>query len=48
MGKRKGKEDAFLRKKQGKKQKSVAMMISGDGKRTVFSVKLKLERESFE
>ena len=50
IGKRK-KEDHFLRKK-GKKtektQNSVTIMAYEDGKGTVFSVKLKLEGESFE
>ena len=38
----------FLRKKTEEKQKSASIMISVDGKGTVFPVKLKLQEESFE
>ena len=36
------------KKTEKKKQNSVTIMISADGKRTVFPVKLKLEGESYE
>ena len=37
------KDDTFLRKKAEEKQRSITIMISVDGKRTVFPMKLKLE-----
>ena len=44
--KRKKKDDTFLKKKNRKeKQNRVTIMISVDGKRTVFLVKLKLQGE---
>ena len=48
MGKRKTEDDTFLRKETEEKQISVIIMISVDGKGTVFPVKLKLEGETFE
>ena len=48
MGKRKEDDDTFLRKKTEEKHKTVTIMISVDGKGTVFLVTLKLEGESFE
>ena len=39
--------DKTLRKNAEEKQNSVTIMISVDGRGTVFSVKLKLEGESF-
>ena len=48
MDKRIKEDDTFLRKKTEEKQNSVTIMISVDGKGTVFPVKLKLEGESFE
>ena len=47
MGKRKKEDDIFLRKEIEAKQNSVTIMISADGKGTVFSVMLKLEEGSF-
>ena len=48
MGKRKKGHDTFLRKKTKEKENRATIMISLDGKGTVFPVKLKLEGESFE
>ena len=48
MGKRKEKEDRYLRKKKEEKQNTVTIMISVVGKETVFPVKLKLKGKSFE
>ena len=49
MGKRKRKNlDTFLRKKSEKKQTSVDIMTSVNGKGAVFPVTLKLQGESFE
>ena len=48
MGKRKKEDATFPRKKVEEKQNSVTIMISVDRKGIVFSVKLKLEGESFE
>ena len=48
MGRRKEEDDTFLRKKTEEKQNSATIMISVDGKGTVFPVKLKLQGESFE
>ena len=45
MGKRKEKHDAFLCKKTEEKQSSATIMISLDGKGTIFPVKLKLQEE---
>ena len=45
MIKRKKEDDTFLRKKAEEKQNSVNIMISIDGKGTVFSMKLKLQGE---
>ena len=46
ISKRKKKDDTFLKKKNRKeKQNRVTIMISVDGKRTVFLVKLKLQGE---
>ena len=46
ISKRKKKDDTFLKKKNRKeKQNRVTVMISVDGKRTVFLVKLKLQGE---
>ena len=39
---------AFYGKKTEEKQNSADIMISVDGKKTVFPVKLKLQGESFE
>ena len=43
MGKRKKDGDIFLRNKTEGKQNSVTIMISVDGKGTIFPVKFKLE-----
>ena len=43
MVKRKKEDDTFLRKKAEEKQNSANIMISVDGKGTVFPVKLKLQ-----
>ena len=48
MGKRKEKDDTYVRKKAEEKQNSVTIMISVVGKGIAFPVKLKLEEESFE
>ena len=49
VGKKKKGDDTLLReKKTEEKQNSADIMISVDGKRTVFPVKLKLQGESFE
>ena len=48
MSKRKKEDDIFLRKETEAKQNSVTIVISADGKGTVFSVMLKLEEGSFE
>ena len=48
MDKRKKENYIFLRKKAEEKQNSATTMISVDGKGTVFSMKLKLQGESFE
>ena len=45
MIKRKEEHDTFLRKKAEEKQNSAKIMISVDGKGTVFPVKLKLQGE---
>ena len=45
MIKRKKEDDTFLRKKAEEKQNSANIMISIDGKVTVFPVKLKLQGE---
>ena len=47
MGKKK-EEDTFLRKKAEEKHNIATIMISVDGKRIVFPVKLKLQGKSFE
>ena len=47
MGKRKREDDTFLRKKIEEKQNIATIMISVDGKGTIFPVKLKLQEESF-
>ena len=46
--KRKKEMTPFYGKKTEEKQNSADIMISVDGKRTVFPVKLKLQGESFE
>ena len=46
--KRKKEMTPFYGKKTEEKQNSADIMISVDGKRTVFPVKLKLQEESFE
>ena len=46
--KRKKEMTAFYGKKTEEKQNSADIMISVDGKKTVFPVKLKLQGESFE
>ena len=48
MDKRKEKDESFLRKKTEEKQNGVAIMISLNGKGTIYRVKLKLEGESIE
>ena len=48
MGKQKKKMMPFLGKKAEENQNSAAIMISVDGKGTVFPVKLKLQGKSFE
>ena len=48
MGKRKEKDDTYLRKKAEEKQNSVIILISVIGKVTDFSFKLKLKEKSFE
>ena len=45
MGKRKREDDTFLRKKIEEKQNIATIMISVDGKGTIFPVKLKLQEE---
>ena len=45
MTKRKKEDDTFLSKKAEEKQNSANIMISVDGKGTVFPVKLKLQGE---
>ena len=45
MIKRKKEDNTFLRKKEEEKQNSANIMISVDGKGTVFPVKLKLQGE---
>ena len=47
MGKRKKEDYTFLRNKT-KEKNSTTIIISVDGKRTVFPVKLKLQRDLFE
>ena len=47
-GQKKKKDDIFLRKKTEEKQNSAGIMISVDGKGTVFLLKLRLQCESFE
>ena len=47
MGKRKREDDTLLRKKIEEKQNIATLMISVDGKGTIFPVKLKLQEESF-
>ena len=47
MGKRKKEDYTFLRNKTEEKN-STTIIISVDGKRTVFPVKLKLQRDLFE
>ena len=47
MDKRKREDDTFLRKKIEGKQNIATIMISVDGKGTIFPVKLKLQEESF-
>ena len=42
MVKRKKEDDTFLRKKNKKKKNKATIMISVDGKGTIFPVKLKL------
>ena len=51
MGKRKVEDHTFWEKKKKKnrrKKKKSTIMISADGKGTVFRVKLKLQEKSFE
>ena len=48
MGKREIADDDFLRTKTKEKQNSADIMMSVDGKGTVFPVKLKLQGELFE
>ena len=43
MSKTKKEDDTFLRKKTEKKENIVTMMISVDGKGTIFPIKLKLQ-----
>ena len=43
MGKKKKEDDTFLRKTAEEKQNSVSIIISVDGKGTVFPGKLKLQ-----
>ena len=45
MGKRKKEDNTFLRKNSEEKQISVTIMISVDGKETVFPVTWKLQWE---
>ena len=47
-GKKKKKNDTFLKKITGEKQNSVTIMISVNRKGTFLLVKLKLEGQSFE
>ena len=47
-GQKKKEDDTFLRKKREGKQNSASIMISANEKKTVFPVKLKLQRESFQ
>ena len=47
-GQKKKEDDTFLKQKAEEKQNSATTMVSVDGKGTVFSVKLKLQGESFE
>ena len=46
MRKTKKEDDTFLRKKSEEEQNSATIIISVDGKGTVFPVKLKLQGES--
>ena len=48
MGKREKENNTFLKKKSEEKQSSTTAMISVDGKRTDFRMKLKLQGGSFE
>ena len=48
MGKGKKENDTFLKKKVEEQQNSATTMISGDGKGTIFPMKLNLHGESFE
>ena len=48
MGKRKEEDDILLWKKKQKRTNSATIMISVDGKETIFPVKLKLQGEKFE
>ena len=48
MGEREKGDDTFLRKKTEEKQNGATIMMCVDEKGTVFSVKLKVEGESFE
>ena len=48
MGKRKEEDDTLLWKKKQKRTNSATIMISVDGKETIFPVKLKLQGEKFE
>ena len=47
-GQKKKKMIPFLGKQSGEKQNSATIIISVEGKRTAFPVKLKLQGESFE
>ena len=47
-GQKKKEDDTFRSKKTEEKEKRATIIISVDGKVTVFPVKLKLQRESFE
>ena len=48
MYKRKIENDTYLSKKREEKDNSAIIMMSVDGEGTVFSVRFKLEEESFE
>ena len=48
MYKRKIGNDTYLSKKREEKDNSATIMMSVDGEGTVFSVRFKLEEESFE
>ena len=48
MYKRKIENDTYLSKKREEKDNSATIMMSVDGEGTVFSVRFKLEEESFE